>query len=65
MASKNKKFLFNVEFVYFKGNETEELRFAEHFYETEKSLEEIIDFTERLFIRTGHKLLTAKIIRQS
>ena len=63
--SKNKKYLYEVEFLYFKGNEPQELRFKEGFYETAKSLETIIDFTERLLIRTGHSLLTAKIIKQS
>ena len=63
--SKNKKYLYEVEFVYFKGDEPNEFRFKEGFYETAKSLENIIDFTERLMIRTGHKLLTAKIIKQS
>lgn len=63
--SKNKKYLYEVEFVYFRGDEPSELRFKEGFYETAKSLETIIDFTERLLIRTGYKLLTAKIIKQS
>jgi len=63
--NKNKKFLYEVEFTYFKGDEPEEMRFTEGFYETEKSLEAIIDFTERNFIRLGHKLLSAKITKQS
>lgn len=63
--SKNKKYLYEVEFVYVKGDEPQELRFKETFYETARSLETIIDFTERLFIRTGHSLLTAKVIKQS
>ena len=62
---KNKKYLYEVEFLYFKGDEPEEYRFKEGFYETEKSLENVIDFTERLMIRLGYKLLTAKIIKQS
>jgi len=63
--SKNKKYLYEVEFIYFKGDEPEEIRFKEGFYETAKSLETLIDFTERLMLRTGHKLLLAKIIKQS
>lgn len=63
--NKNKKYLYEVEFIYFKGNNPKELRFKEGFYETEKSLGTIIDFTERLMIRTGHSLLTAKIVKQS
>jgi len=63
--NKNKKYLYEVEFIYFKKDEPEELRFKEGFYETSKTLEKIIDFTERVFLRTGHKLLTAKIIKQS
>ncbi len=63
--NKNKKYLYEVEFLYFKGDEPEEIRFTEGFYETEKSLETIIDFTERLMLRTGHKLLQAKIVKQS
>lgn len=63
--NKNKKYLYEVEFIYFKGDEPTELRFKEGFYETAKSLETIIDFAERLLIRTGHSLLTAKITKQS
>ncbi len=63
--NKNKKYLYEVEFIYFKEAEPTELRFKEGFYETSKSLETIIDFAERLLIRTGHSLLTAKIIKQS
>lgn len=62
---KNKKYLYEVEFVYFKGDEEQEIRFTEGFYETAKSLEVVIDFTERLMIRLGHKLLFARIIKQS
>jgi hypothetical protein len=62
---KNKKYLYEVEFIYFKGDEPEEIKFKGGFYETEKSLENIIDFTERLMIRLGYKLLSAKIVKQS
>jgi hypothetical protein len=62
---KNKKYLYEVEFLYFKGDEPAELRFTEGFYETEKSLNNVIDFTERLMIRLGYKLLSARIIKKS
>jgi len=63
--NKNKKYLYDVEFVYFKGDEPQELKYKESFYETSKSLDTIIDYTERVMLRLGYKLLFAKTIKQS
>lgn len=65
MPSKLKKYLFEVEFLYFKGDEPEELRHVENYYETESSLENNIDIIERIMLRLGYKLYSAKIIKQS
>lgn len=64
-TSKLKKYLFEVEFVYFKGDEPEELKFIESFYETNSSLETVVDTIERVMLRLGHKLMYAKIKKVS
>ena len=64
-TSKLKKYLFEVEFVYFKGDEPEELKFIESFYETNSSLETVVDTIERVKLRLGHKLMYAKIKKVS